>query len=146
MTTSNTPRTQEWIVHPNRSAPGRDEPGRNGHYRSMDHPPALPAEYCVATIALPKSLRDQADPDGTVRFEGSTWRFVVAAARSFAVDYLNGDVLVPFGFQDNGRWWWWDGTTTDYSILETLDAQQHVRRYLEELFPEAGTVTLTDSP
>lgn len=143
MTASNT--SHEWIVHPNRSAPGRDEPGRNGHYRSVGRAPALPAEYCVATIGLPENLRGHGDPDGMVRFEGSTWRFVVAAARSFAVDYTNGDVLAPFGFQDNGRWWWWDGTTTDYSILETLDAQQYVCRYLEGLFPGAGTITLADS-
>ena len=28
----------EWIVHPNRSEIGSDEPGQNGHFRSVSRP------------------------------------------------------------------------------------------------------------
>lgn len=30
----------DWTVHPNRSEIGPDEPGRNGHFRTITRPPA----------------------------------------------------------------------------------------------------------
>ncbi|KDP00067.1 hypothetical protein MAV100_26205 [Mycobacterium avium subsp. hominissuis 100] len=32
-------------------------------------------------------------------------------------------------------WWWWDNTTTTESILETPEALDYVREYLEKVFP-----------
>ena len=136
---------KDFVVHPNRSAVGPDRPGRNGHYRVVNAAPRRVDEpRCVARVALPGSLQGYGDGDGSVTFEGSTWRFVVAAARSFVVDFGEGAVLGPFGFRDRGRWWWWDGTSSDHSILETSDAQGQVRRYLEELFVGAGGIELSD--
>ncbi|KRQ23282.1 hypothetical protein AOT93_05320 [Mycobacteroides sp. H110] len=134
----------EWIVHPNRSALGPDQPGHNGHYRTVGRAPTLSPQHCQVTIRLPIPLQKYGDSDGTVTFDGSNWRFVVAAARSFAVDYSEDEVLAPFGFTSKGRWWWWDGSTTDYSILDTSDAEAHVRRYLEGLFPAAVIVQIAD--
>ncbi len=55
--------------------------------------------------------------------------------------------LPPFGFTDRSRgrgWFWWDGTRTEHSILEAEDAQSHVRRYLEDLFPTALSIELEE--
>ncbi|MFA5712358.1 hypothetical protein [Mycolicibacterium sp.] len=138
--------TDQWIVHPNRSALGPDEPGHNGHYRTLDTAATSTGArgLCVARVLLPPDLHRATDNDGSVTFTGSTWRFVVAAARSFAEDFTDGPVLPPFGINDRGQWWWWDNTTTDYSILETLDAAEHVRRYLQGLFPNAAAIDLAD--
>jgi hypothetical protein len=136
---------QEWNVHPNRSELGPDKPGRNGHYRTVVRVASrLPKQRCEARVVLPKKLSRFGDPDGSVTFDGSDWRFVTAAARSFAADHTSADMLPPFGFSDNGQWWWWDGSTTDYSILETLDAGEHVRRYLQGLFPGAAGIEVAD--
>lgn len=134
----------EWVVHPNRSAAGPDAPGHNGHYRTGPAPAGPARSPSGARVILPPALRQFGDPDGSVTFTGSTWRFVVAAARSFAADFSADTVLPPFGIADRGQWWWWDGTTTDYSILERLDAAEHVRRYLHGLFPESSGITVTD--
>jgi hypothetical protein len=96
-------------------------------------------------VILPSgALRGVGDPDGSVTFEGSNWSFVVGAARSFTRTYGQEPLLGPFGFRDRGRFWWWDGTSTEDSILEAVDAPAHVRAYLHGLFPGAGAVELED--
>ncbi len=134
----------EFVVHPNRSAIGPDKAGHNGHYRLIDRAPDLPAARCVARVVLPESLAGAGDPDGSVTFEGSTWSFVVGAARSFARTYGQEPLLAPFGFRDKGRFWWWDGTNTRDSILDAADAPEHVRTYLQRLLPGAGGIELAD--
>lgn len=135
----------EFVVHPNRSELGPDQPGHNGHYRVVDRAPRRTSGgRCMARVSLPPPMRQFGDSDGSVTFGGSNWRFVVAAARSFAEDFSSAPVLPPFGFHDQGRWWWWDGSTSDSSILDTLDAQTHVRAYLDGLFPDAGGIDLAD--
>lgn len=127
----------DWTVHPNRSEVGPDEPGRNGHFRTMTRPPAdVPVEGCVARVQLPPELAEQADPDGSLTFDGPDWRIVVGTARTFARAYTDVEVPPPFGFKQDGQWWWWDGTTSEDSILEGPDAVASVREYLERLFPE----------
>lgn len=135
--------TREWIVHPNRSAIGPDQPGRNGHYRSLSGPPTLLAEETfLARIALPPNLSHAADSDGSVTFAGHTWRFVVCMARTFAIKHLGADIP-PFGYTDRGRWYWWDNTTTEQSILEGPQAMDYVREYLEQMYPDTS-IELTD--
>lgn len=139
-----TGKRDEWIVHPNRFAIGVDEPGRNGHFRSVRkaRPPAT--EPCLARVELPPALSGQADVDGTVTFGGYDWWFVVGAARMFARTHVNPDVPPPFGFKRFGKWLWWDGTTTDRSILDGPEGIEHVREYLTRLLP-GFSVTLTDN-
>lgn len=134
----------EWIVHPNRSEVGADEPGRNGHFR------AVPArqrtsvvEPCRATVKLPRRLATLGDGDGTVTFGGYDWWFVVGAGRTFSRTHISSDVVAPFGFQRSGKWWWWDDTTTGESILDGPDGIDYVREYFEVLFPGLS-VTVTD--
>lgn len=135
----------EFVVHPNRFEVNSDQPGHNGHYRVLERAPRRTSGgRCMARVVLPESMRHFGDSDGSVTFGGSSWRFVVSAARSFAEDFSSDPVPAPFGFRDQGRWWWWDGSSTDYSILDTLDAQSHVRAYLEELFPGGGGIELAD--
>ena len=134
----------EWIVHPNRSATGADEPGRNGHFRSVRKPRPPAVEPCLARVELPAELTDLADPDGTRTFGGHDWRFVVGAARSFAYTHFGPDVLPPFGFKRAGTWHWWDNTTTDESILDGPQGIEHVRQYLAQLLP-GFIITVTDS-
>jgi len=76
-----------------------------------------------------------ADRDGTATFSGTSWLFVVGAARTFARTYTEVDVPPPFGFKDGGKWWWWDDTTTEESILDGPDAADYVQEYLARLFP-----------
>jgi hypothetical protein len=133
----------EWIVHPNRSETGTDEPGQNGHFRSVTRPRTPSAEPCVARVKLPRNMSDLADPDGTVTFGGNDWWFVVGAARTFARTHVDPDVPPPFGFKRSGQWWWWDNTTTEESILDGPDAIEYVREYLGRLFPNFS-VTVTD--
>ncbi|MBU8820379.1 hypothetical protein KL864_31345 [Mycolicibacterium goodii] len=135
--------TDEWIVHPNRSELGPNKPGRNGHYRPLrDTRARLPEETCHARIMLADNLAHVADEDGSVTFAGPNWSFVVGAARGLARRHVN-DVPPPFGFLDGRLWTWWDGTQSPESILEGPEAGEHVRRYLNELFPHS-TVELTD--
>ncbi|SKU94044.1 Uncharacterised protein [Mycobacteroides abscessus subsp. bolletii] len=139
--------TEQWIVNPNRMEPGPNKPGRNGHFRSdPDSPrPAAPEEVCQVRIVLPKTWTQvPADPDGSVTFGGSHWSLVVGAARAFARDYVDDDVLPPFGYFDAGAWWWWDGTTSEESILEGPDAADYVREYLQLLYPGAELI-ITES-
>ncbi|MBS1694510.1 MAG: hypothetical protein JST91_20025 [Actinobacteria bacterium] len=124
-----------WIVHPNRLEPSDDEPGRNGHYRSVQRAP-ITDSTCLARVTLPQRLSRLADDGtGTITFAGLDWYFVVGAARIFARERLGGQVPPPFGFRRQGVWWWWDNTTTTESILETPEALDYVREYLEKVFP-----------
>ncbi|SIJ22432.1 Uncharacterised protein [Mycobacteroides abscessus subsp. abscessus] len=135
----------EWVAHPNRSALGPNTSGRNGHYRSpRGERSRLPQETCQARVGLPPNLSQVCDPDGTATFSGPDWSFVAGAARSFARQYMDGKLLPPFGFKDGRAWTWWDGTQTAESILEGADACDHVRRYLEKLFPHAGSIEISD--
>lgn len=137
-------RLKQWTVHPNRSAIGPDEPGRNGHFRSVSRPPYRPkAGDCLARVGLPPELSHAADTDGSVTFAGSDWRWVVGAARSFAGQYVDVELPPPFGFRDRGRWWWWDGTSSEESRLDGPDAERYVEEFLERLFPGLP-ITLTD--
>lgn len=137
----------EWTVHPNRSEPGDDEPGRNGHFRPVSQPtPPTAAEaatMCLARVELPTELSHHGSPDGSLTFSGYDWHFVVGVAHTFARLHTEVDVPPPFGYQDKGKWWWWDGTTTDESILEGPDAEAYVQEFLEQLFPDMNFV-LTD--
>jgi hypothetical protein len=128
--------SSEWIVHPNRSQLGPDEPGRNGQYRTVGRPrPAVSVSTFLARVKLPRKLSQLADADGSVTFGGLDWWFVVGAARTFARDHIDANVPPPFGFKDRGQWWWWDNTTSDQSILDAPEAIDHVREYLNRLFP-----------
>lgn len=133
----------EWIVHPNRSQVGPDEPGRNGHFRATPRPRAPATEPCRAQVTLPPTLASMGDGDGTVTFGGHDWWFVVGAARTFTRTHLNPNVVAPFGFKRSGKWWWWDDTTTEESILDGPDGIDYVREYFEQLFPDLP-VTITD--
>jgi len=135
----------EWIVHPNRSEIGPDEPGQNGHYQTVTRPrPAVSISKCLARVKLPRSMSNLADADGSITFGGRDWWFVVGAARTFARTHINPDTLPPFGFKRSDQWWWWDSSTTGESILEGPDAITYVREYLERLFP-GFSVTVTDN-
>ncbi|WP_006247647.1 hypothetical protein [Mycolicibacterium tusciae] len=128
---------REWTVHPNRSEVGADESGRNGHYRAVSQPRPPAAEPFLARVELPRTLSHLADLDGTVTFGGFDWRFVVGAARTFARVHTDIDVPPPFGFKRSGLWHWWDGSTSIDSIVEGPGAAEHVRRYLQRLYPRA---------
>lgn len=137
---------REWVVHPNRSELGPDEPGCNGHFRSISRPPRrkiVTENKCLARVELPGNLSDLADEDGSRTFGGYDWLFVVGAAHTFARVHTDVEVPLPFGFQDRGLWWWWDGTTTEESILEGPDAVGYVEEFLERLFP-GMPITVTD--
>lgn len=138
---------REWVVHPNRSEVGPDEPGRNGHFRSVSRPRRSTAtsgrEKCLAQVRLPRTLSHLADADGSVIFGGYDWSFVVGAAHTFARLHTDVDVPPPFGFKDRGQWWWWDGTTSDESILDGPDAVGYVEEFLDRLFP-GMTITVMD--
>ncbi|MCH9667027.1 MAG: hypothetical protein K0U76_17220 [Actinomycetia bacterium] len=138
---------EQWVVHPNRSEIGPDEPGRNGHFRSISRPrrptAAALAKKCFARVMLPPELSHHADADGSVTFSAYDWRFVVGAARTFARLHTEVQVPPPFGFKDRGKWWWWDGTTSDESILEGPDAIGYVQEFFTLLFPGMA-ITVTD--
>ena len=129
---------REWIVHPNRSAAGKDEPSRNGHYRAVSRPRPPVTEPLLARVQLPHNLLHLADADGTVTFGGFSWLFVVGAARTFARVHTDVDVPPPFGFKRSGLWHWWDGSTSSDSIVDEPGAAEHVRRYLQRLYPCAA--------
>ncbi len=132
--------SREWVVHPNRSELGPDDPGRNGHFRASG-PRRRPSSRtssvgkCCARVSLPLNLSHHADAEGTISFAGADWSFVVGAAHSFARQHTTVPVPPPFGFKDRGQWWWWDGTTSDESILEGPDAVGYVEEFLKRLFP-----------
>jgi hypothetical protein len=84
---------------------------------------------------LPRNLLHLADADGAVTFGGFSWLFVVGAARPFARTHNDVDVPPPFGFKRSGLWHWWDGSTSSDSIVEEPGAAEHVRRYLQRLYP-----------
>src|SRR4029077_7996206 len=94
----------EWFVHPNRSEVSSDEPGQNGHYRSVTCTRTPAIEPCLARVKLPRNLVDLADSDGTVTFGGNDWWFVVGAARTFPRTHVGPDVPGPFGFKRGGQW------------------------------------------
>jgi hypothetical protein len=135
----------DWIVHPNRSDTGSDEPGQNGHYRSVSRPRSrVLVSKCFAQVTLPRTLAGVADSDGTITFGGQDWWFVVGAARTFAKTHVDSDVLPPFGFKRGGQWLWWDNTTSDESILDGPDGSEYVREYLGRLFPSFA-ITVSDA-
>ena len=134
----------QWIVHPNRSQVGPDEPGQNGHYRSLTRPRRpVSISKCLARVVLPRNMSHLADADGSITFGGREWWFVVGAARTFTRTHIDPDVMPPFGFKRPGQWRWWDNTTTEESIPEGPDAIGYVRVYLDRLFP-SFSVTVTD--
>lgn len=137
-------KTDDWIVHPNRFAPGPDKVGQNGHYRRLKGDRTyLPEETCRARITLPAKLAHLADDDGTVTFSGHNWLFTLGVARDFSVQHINTDAPLPFGFKKGNTWHWWDGTTSDTSILDASDAEVYIREYLVKLFP-GRTIEITD--
>ena len=139
---------KEWFVHSNRSELGSDEPGRNGHFRSVSrarqHSDATASKKCLAQVVLLGKLSHLADPDGSVTFGGHDWSFVVGAAHTFARLHTDVEVPPPFGFKDRGQWWWWDGTTSAESILDGPDASGYVEEFLDRLFPGMA-ITVTDT-
>ncbi|MDH6245524.1 hypothetical protein [Mycobacterium sp. OTB74] len=129
---------REWVVHPNRSEIGPDEPGRNGHFRSVSRPPRPWPKLsgCMVRVELPGELAHVADPDGSLTFGGGDdWGFAVGAARTFARTYTNVDLPNPYGFKRDGRWFWWDGSITDESRFDGPDAPRYVQEFFERLFP-----------
>lgn len=141
---------REWVVHPNRSEIGPDEPGRNGHFRVVRRPPPTAAESagkCRVRVELPPSMSHLADTDGWVTFGGTdNWSFAVGAAWVFARAHIDVEMPRPYGFKDRGKWHWWDGTTTpaaDDSRLYGPDAHVYVREFFERLFP-GMPITLID--
>jgi hypothetical protein len=138
--------SSEWVVHPNRSEVGPDEPGRNGHFRavSASRQQPLPRDPCTALIALPENLSHLTDADGIMTFSAGDWSFVVCVAHTFAREHTDVEVPPPFGFKDRGQWWWWDGTTTEDSILDGQDAAGYVEEYLGRLFPDMPVTVIDD--
>lgn len=136
----------EWVIHPNRSALGPDEPGRNGHFRAIGRPRRQPStpEPCQARVRLPHELAHLADTSGEKTFSADNWSFVVCVAHMFAREHTDAEIPPPFGFKTGGKWWWWDGTTTDDSILDGPDAVAYVEEYFALLFPGMAT-TVTDA-
>ncbi|MBE5513750.1 Uncharacterised protein [Mycobacteroides abscessus subsp. abscessus] len=137
---------REWVVHPNRSEPGPDEPGRNGHFRSLRRPPptaAEPADKCMVRVELPRSMSHLADPDGSRTFGGDDWWFAVGVAHTFARLHTEVEVPNPFGFRDRGKYYWWDGAVTDESRLGGPDEIRYVEEFFERLFP-GMPITVTD--
>lgn len=135
---------REWVVHPNRSEIGPDEPGRNGHFRSVSQPRRRPTtSKCLVRVELPRNLSQHADPDGSVTFGGDDWWFPVGAAHTFARVHTDVEMPNPFGFKHRGLWHWWDGTTTDESRLGGPEEKRHVEEFFERLFP-GMPITLTD--
>ncbi len=76
----------EWVVHPNRSELGPDEPGRNGHYRAVGRPhnQASTPEPCQVRVRLPRNLSHLAGAGGEKTFSADNWLFVVCVAHTFA--------------------------------------------------------------
>ncbi|MEW2484257.1 hypothetical protein AB0876_32190 [Mycobacterium sp. NPDC049093] len=136
----------EWVVHPNRSALGPDEPGRNGHFRPISRPrrPSSTPEPCQARVRLPRKLAHLADTSGEKTFSADNWLFVVSVAHTFAREHTDAEIPPPFGFKTRGKWWWWDGTTSDDSILDGPDATAYIEEYFALLFPGMAT-TVTDN-
>lgn len=141
---------REWVVHPNRSEPGPDEPGRNGHFRIVRLPPPTAAKSvgtCRVRVELPHNMSRLADTDGWATFGGTdTWWSAVCEARMFARKHTDVDMPRPYGFKYRGKWHWWDGTTTpagDAARLYGPDAHVHVREFVERLFP-GWAITVTD--
>jgi hypothetical protein len=137
---------KEWVVHPNRSALGPDEPGRNGHFRTVRRPrrqAATSPEPCQVRVKLPRKLSQLADADGSKTFSADNWFFVVCVAHAFAREHTDAEIPPPFGFKNRGQWWWWDGTTSEESILEGPDAIGYIEEYFALLFPGMAT-TVTD--
>lgn len=127
---------REWTVHPNRSEAGPDEPGRNGHFRSVSRPPYKPeAGMCFVRVELPTHLSHFAEPDGSLTFGGYDWWFPLGAAHTFARLHTDVEVPNPFGYSHRKRWYWWDGSVTEESRLDQPDETRHVREFFELLFP-----------
>ncbi len=136
----------EWVVHPNRSELGPDEPGRNGHYRAVGRPhnQASTPEPCQVRVRLPRNLSHLAGAGGEKTFSADNWLFVVCVAHTFAREHTDTEMPPPFGFKDRGKWWWWDGTSSDESILDGPDARGRIEEYFARLFPGMAT-TVTDA-
>ncbi|SHP28273.1 Uncharacterised protein [Mycobacteroides abscessus subsp. abscessus] len=129
---------RDWVVHPNRSEIGPDEPGRNGHFRSVSPPPRPwpTLSGCMVRVELPPELADRADPDGSLTFGGTdNWGFAVGAAHTFARCRTDVEVPNPYGFRHRGKYYWWDGSVTDESRFDGPDAPRYVKEYFERLFP-----------
>lgn len=124
-----------WIVHPSRFESWHDRPGDDGGCT-----PAMVSQQPVpepfrARVRLSRNLSHLGSDDGTVTFAGSDWWFVVGAARTFVATHTGLEVPRPFGFRRRGRWQWWDGSTSDSSIAVGHAETEHVRHYLNRLFP-----------
>lgn len=121
-----------------------DEPGRNGHFRSVSRARNMPTtSKCLVRVELPRSLSHHADPDRSRTFGGDDWWFPVGAAHTFARCHTNVEIPNPFGFKRGRRWFWWDGAITGESRLGGPDETRYVKEFFERLFP-GMPITLID--
>lgn len=93
---------------------------------------------CVARVPMPSRAGGRRDNTGRVDFDGDSWTDVTGSALMFV--RRDNPQAPRFGVKYPGskEYSWWDGTSSVENILAGDDAVEHVRAWLEHVFPDAA--------
>lgn len=138
--------SDRWRIHPSRF-------GAQGSGRAAATPFRVTARVrarrdendfaCIARVPMPKRLGGRRDLKGRLDFDGDTWAEVAGSALAFA--RLQNPDAPRIGIKHPGRnhYSWWDGSTSVEDRLVGHCAVEHVKAWLEEIFPSAaGRITV----
>ena len=128
----------EWTMHPSRFADPAPAAGTPFRVITRAGPRREQVYPCVARVPMPARAGGRRDSKGRLDFDGDSWIDVTGSVLMFA---RRTDPDAPrFGTKYPGHkeFSWWDGTTSTENILLGDDAAEHVRAWLEHLFPSAA--------
>ena len=86
---------------------------------------------------MAKRAGGRRDLKGRLDFDGDTWAEVAGSALMFARRRNPAAPRIGIKYPGRKRYSWWDGTTSVENRLTGEAAAQHVRAWLEHLFPDA---------
>lgn len=138
--------SDQWRIHPSRFTTQGSGRAAATPFRVTTRVRARRGEHdfaCIARVPMPKRAGGRRDLKGRLDFDGDTWAEVAGSALMFARAQNPDAPRIGIKYPDCKHYSWWDGTTSVDDRLTGDGATEHVRAWLEELFPSAaGRITV----
>jgi hypothetical protein len=128
-----------WVIHPSRFM--SSEPAVATPFRVIAPVRRRRGEQvftCVARVPMPVRAGGRRDKKGRLDFDGDSWSEVTGSALMFARRTNPQAPRIGAKYPRRKSYSWWDGSTSADNILAGDDAAEHVRCWLEHVFPTAA--------
>jgi hypothetical protein len=138
--------SDQWFIHPSRftaQVAGRVAPTP---FRVTARTRTRRADQefaCIARVPMPKRAGGRRDLKGRLDFDGDTWSEVAGSALMFARRRNPKAPRIGIKYPGRKHYSWWDDATSIDDRLTGDQAAEHVKAWLEHLFPAAaGRITV----